>query len=227
MSVKVKYKGNEILTSDTDESRKLLTSGKYLEGDVIIENKQDGGSAKGVIWEEVDEEGFPIVVDATNCNTNFDYTYCLCAGGSTPVTDMPYRKLQTLKLAVGTKRFGSQMCYSCGELKNLIVDTSSLISIGASALGNCLGLTKLDITSQTMTTIENNALYASGIDTLVIRRTDRVVTLGGIRGINSNPIMNKTGRIYVPDNLVAEYKSSPNWLSLDDSIIVPLSTLEE
>ena len=43
MSVKVKYKGNEILSINTDTSKKLKTSGKYCEGDIEITNKQDGG----------------------------------------------------------------------------------------------------------------------------------------------------------------------------------------
>lgn len=43
MSVKVKYKGNEILSINTDTSKKLKTSGKYCEGDIEITNTQDGG----------------------------------------------------------------------------------------------------------------------------------------------------------------------------------------
>ena len=43
MSVTVKYKGNTIASANTDTTKTLKTSGKYCEGDIIIENVQDGG----------------------------------------------------------------------------------------------------------------------------------------------------------------------------------------
>ena len=43
MSVTVKYKGNAIASANTDTTKTLKTSGKYCEGDIIIENVQDGG----------------------------------------------------------------------------------------------------------------------------------------------------------------------------------------
>lgn len=43
MSVKVNYKGEEILSVNTDTTKTLKTSGKYCEGDIEIINTQDGG----------------------------------------------------------------------------------------------------------------------------------------------------------------------------------------
>lgn len=43
MSVTVKYKGNEILSLNTDSTRTLTTSGEYCEDDITIVNTQDGG----------------------------------------------------------------------------------------------------------------------------------------------------------------------------------------
>ena len=43
MSVTVKYKGSTIASANTDTTKTLKTSGKYCEGDIIIENVQDGG----------------------------------------------------------------------------------------------------------------------------------------------------------------------------------------
>ena len=43
MSVTVKYKGSAIASANTDTTKTLKTSGKYCEGDIIIENVQDGG----------------------------------------------------------------------------------------------------------------------------------------------------------------------------------------
>lgn len=43
MSVKVTYKGSEILSSNTDETKTLKTGGKYCEADIVVQNTQDGG----------------------------------------------------------------------------------------------------------------------------------------------------------------------------------------
>ena len=55
MSATIKYKGNTIASITTDSSKTLKTSGKYCEGDIVVENVQDGGgetpaSAK---WDDV------------------------------------------------------------------------------------------------------------------------------------------------------------------------------
>lgn len=43
MSATIKYKGNAIVSITTDSSKTLKTSGKYCEGDIVVENVQDGG----------------------------------------------------------------------------------------------------------------------------------------------------------------------------------------
>ena len=43
MSVKVKYKGEQILSLNTDTEKALATEGQYCEGDIVVENVQDGG----------------------------------------------------------------------------------------------------------------------------------------------------------------------------------------
>lgn len=43
MSVNIKYKNNSIATMSDTGTKTLKTSGKYCEGDIVIENVQDGG----------------------------------------------------------------------------------------------------------------------------------------------------------------------------------------
>ena len=38
MSATIKYKGNAIASITTDSSKTLKTSGKYCEGDIVVEN---------------------------------------------------------------------------------------------------------------------------------------------------------------------------------------------
>lgn len=44
MSVNIKYKNNSIATLTDTGTKTLKTSGKYCEGDIIVENTKDGGS---------------------------------------------------------------------------------------------------------------------------------------------------------------------------------------
>lgn len=43
MSVNIKYKNNSIATIPGTGTKTLKTSGKYCEGDIVVENVQDGG----------------------------------------------------------------------------------------------------------------------------------------------------------------------------------------
>lgn len=45
MSATIKYKGNTIATLNSDETKTLLTSGRYCEADIVVENVQDGGTS--------------------------------------------------------------------------------------------------------------------------------------------------------------------------------------
>ena len=60
----------------------------------------------------------------------------------------------------------------------------------------------------------------------VILRLNRVCQLKAADVFNNTPIANGTGYIYVPDNLVDQYKSADNW-STYASQIKPISELEE
>lgn len=55
MSVKVKYKGEEILSLNTDGEEALATQGQYCEADIIIENTQDGDVGGDYDIEVVDD----------------------------------------------------------------------------------------------------------------------------------------------------------------------------
>lgn len=60
------------------------------------------------------------------------------------------------------------------------------------------------------------------LKTFVIRKEDEVITLQNTNAFLSTPIASGLGAIYVPDGLVASYKTATNWNTLS-SVIYPLS----
>lgn len=73
------------------------------------------------------------------------------------------------------------------------------------------------------TTIKEGAFSHTGLTTLAVR-ANSVCTLSSIDALDSTPIANGTGFIYVPDSLVDTYKAAPNWV-VYASQIKALSTM--
>lgn len=93
-------------------------------------------------------------------------------------------------------------------------------SVGKQAFMNCRGLVEAYFDS--VTSIEADAFYlCQRLNKLVIR-TPIVCTLLG--KLTNNGIASGTGFIYVPDNLVEQYKVAANW-SIHASQIKPISEL--
>lgn len=65
----------------------------------------------------------------------------------------------------------------------------------------------------------------SKLDTLIIRYNG-ICRLRAASAFNNTPIKNGTGYIYVPDDLVEDYKTTTNWTTYANQI-KPISELEE
>ena len=76
MSATIKYKGNTIASITTDSSKTLKTSGKYCEGDIVVENVQDGG---------ITPSGNKAITATTSTQTDIDVTnYATVSVAPTP-----------------------------------------------------------------------------------------------------------------------------------------------
>ena len=93
-------------------------------------------------------------------------------------------------------------------------------TIGASAFYNATSLTTIELPS--LTTINSNAFANAYSLSAVVLRGSEIPALSGTP-FASTPIANDNGYIYVPDNLVAQYRAAPNWSSYP---IKPISELE-
>ncbi len=65
MSVNVSYKGNSIAELTETGTKTLLTSGKYCEADIVVENTESGGAAvtDGIVVKARNTDGYPTEVD--------------------------------------------------------------------------------------------------------------------------------------------------------------------
>ena len=91
---------------------------------------------------------------------------------------------------------GTNAFYGCSSLTTVALP--AVTSIGAGALRNCSALTSL--------TLPKN----------------QVATLSNISALQGTPIASGTGYIYVPDNLVDQYKAATNWATYANQIL-PIS----
>lgn len=137
---------------------------------------------------------------------------------------------------------GRNVFYYYPTLKSVALD--SVARINANAFKNCTSLSSVNLPVCTyldtecfsgcsslkildlpkVETITRAAFATSSLTTLIIR-TDIVATLANTTAFNTTPIASGTGHIFVPDNLVEEYKSATNW-STYASQIKGLSELE-
>lgn len=89
-------------------------------------------------------------------------------------------------------------------------------SIGTYAFGKCTNLETIEF--NLITSIGSNAFkYCSNL-TKVIIRTPSVCTLSATNAFDSTPIASGTGYIYVPDELVEQYKVATNWVTYANQI---------
>ncbi len=140
---------------------------------------------------------------------------------------------------------GSYAFCRCNELVNAAF--LNVKSIGYSAFNGCNKLT--EITLPKVESLDNGAFASCGIirkfefpsivsinplafqncaqlRTLAIKTQSKVCILADRSAFNRTPIAEGTGFIYVPDNLVEQYKVATNWALYADQI-KPLSELEE
>jgi hypothetical protein len=110
---------------------------------------------------------------------------------------------------------------SCGALKSIVLPKVQYLD--TAALYGCWNLLTIDL--PTCTSISSTAIVHCGVLNKLILRSPTLCTLGG-GALNNTPYVKGQGFIYVPDNLVDEYKVATNWSAYVDQI-KPISELEE
>lgn len=111
---------------------------------------------------------------------------------------------------------------NCGALAS--INLPVLTSINTFTFRGCTQLTSADFPAAQR--INNYAFQnCSNLTSLILRNTT-VATLGDTNAFTGTPIESGTGYVYVPDNLVEDYKVATNWATYANQI-KPISELGE
>ena len=117
---------------------------------------------------------------------------------------------------------GVNVFYACYGLKT--VNLPSLISINSNVFAYSSLLKRLDFPS--VESISGGAFSGcSRLVTVILRKADTVCTLENVSAFSGTSIAKGTGFVYVPDNLVEQYKAATNWSTYANQI-KPISELE-
>ena len=113
---------------------------------------------------------------------------------------------------------GSYAFQNCASLT--VADFPVATSVGSYAFTGCSALTSADF--PVATSIGGSAFrYCSNLTSLTLSNTT-IATLSNSLALLDTPIANGTGHIYVPDDLVDQYKTATNWATYANQIL-PIS----
>lgn len=154
----------------------------------------------------------------TSCNglTEIDFPKCTYIG---QYGFQSCQKLATINLPE-VKTLGGYAFQSCSGLTSVVMP--KLEKMGTADFYSCWRMHTFDL--PVCTSIGSNSIIYCSALTKLILRSPTLCTLGS-NGFANTPIAKGTGYVYVPDELVEEYKMATNWSTFADQI-KPISELE-
>jgi hypothetical protein len=69
-----------------------------------------------------------------------------------------------------------------------------------------------------VTNLPSWSLASTALETVILRKTDKICTLQVTNALSGTPIEKGTGYVYVPRDLVDAYKSASNWSTYANQI---------
>lgn len=171
-------------------------------------------------------------LDLTNIKTLANYCFCGCNGitlvdlsNISSIGENVFRNCSNLQEVIYPAELTTvsyYLFYGCTSLQNF--DFSNITTINSSAFSRC-PLTEVNLPK--ITRLNSNCFNnCSNLVKVVIRQNTSVCTLSSTNVFNSTPIANGEGFIYVPDELLEDYKVATNWSTYAEQI-KPLSELAE
>lgn len=140
MSVKVKYKGEQILSLNTNTEKALATEGQYCEADIVVENVQDGGITPSGSITLTEERSYD-VTDKATAVVDFSATRANLAEAVTAkgVDTLPTSSFDTIATNIGLISGGGGLPTSISKIDGgsftLLSDTAGSTHIVSHNLG--------------------------------------------------------------------------------------------
>ena len=132
------------------------------------------------------------------------------------------KSLTSIDLPVCTS-IGPYTFYRCTALTSINLPVCTSIEYGV--FSSCTALTSINLPA--CTSIHSYAFNScKSLTSIKLANTSKICTLSNSDAFKVTPIANKAGYIYVPDELVEQYKKATNW-SVYASQIKPLSEYTE
>ena len=126
--------------------------------------------------------------------------------------------LTSVVIPNGVTSIGTSMFNNCYSLTSVVIP-NSVISIGISAFNNCYLLTSVVIPNSVTSIGEYAFQNCYSLTTYIFERTAGITAIGGTNAFEN---INTSTKIYVPDELVDDYKIADNW-STYANYIYPIS----
>ena len=201
------------ITVEGGTSVRLTTAGKYCDRDIVV-TATGGGGINDFLEGKLEE------VNCDGCTEVNPYFYYKNNGIKKIVhknvtTVGAYNfyncdSLEIIDLPIATGSFGNYVFYNCDNLTT--VNVPYVTEVGQYSFQSCPKLTKLDF--HKIEKFGNYCLrYTTNLETLILRKSDGVVTRGS-SVLSGSGIANKKGYIYVPKALIEDYKVSSGWSNL-------------
>ena len=185
-------------------SVRLTTAGKYCDRDILV--------SATVVGDTTTEDGL-----VTRTITEYSNDRVTSIGASSFMNCASLKTIDCPNVtSVGNRAFSQS-----GITR---LEFPKLTSIGGDACTYCYSLTYADlgnVASLPSWTFSS----CRELRTLILRKTGTITTLSVTNALSDTAIAKGTGYIYVPDNLVEQYKAAANW-STYASQIKPISELE-
>jgi hypothetical protein len=203
----------------------LATAGKYCYRniDVNVEVEDSGaevfaGMAQGTIEGEFASNEVTALRDYAfyRCEqiTALSFPNCITVGASA----FQYAKtLESVSLPSLTTITGIS-CFYNTKIKELYLPNLTTIDLSTNICRACYSLTTVNLPKLSGTTIGARAFSGCSHLTTVILGGSVLNPLGDVNAFHTSPIADGNGYIYVPDNLVNEYKQATNWVTYASQI---------